>query len=407
MNKDFLLGLDPRLQGAMEEFISLYNTDTMRWFAHLWDPVNGAFYYSNSGRDYEGFGPDLESTMQTLRVVANRGMVDKLGGIAKAMPPEIIDKIIAFADSLLAEDGYFYHPQWGRNIPLTRRGRDLNWGCSIYDMFGRKPPRSTAKDMLEHKNKHAQSLLPEHLLSKKAFYSYLDKLDIQKNSYAVGNNINSQITQIKAAGLEKELCIWLDSKQNPQNGLWQDGINYDTISGLMKLSAAYVFAHRKMNYMDKVTDSIFEALTSKITPTQLVYIYNPISALSQAIGLLKNTGDTYEAARLKDRLMENAPAIIENTSEKVKLFRKPDGSFSYTHKYSAHRSQNMPVALFEECEGDVNATSIVASGVFNGLFYNLDIPFKIFDEYDFKEFISIMKAQKPIVKKPCPEGRFV
>ena len=219
MNKEFLLGLNTPLADSLEGLVALFNNDTVDWFAHLWDPEKGAFYYSNSGRDYEGFGPDLESTAQILRIVNYLGMIDGYGSLGNAIPPDICNGIIGFVNSLLSDDGYFYHPQWGKQVGISRRGRDLNCAKNIYKMLGVKPPRQTTLEILESKKKsNTVSAIPEYLKSKKAFLSYLYDLNIKDNSYASGNLIISQIDQIRAAGLSGCLCNYLDSIQNPDTG---------------------------------------------------------------------------------------------------------------------------------------------------------------------------------------------
>ena len=414
MNKDFLLGLEPKLQSSVEHLTSLYGMDTMSWYARLWDPTVGAFYYSNSARDYEGFGPDLESTVQGLRVVQHRGMIDRAGSMAAAMPREIIDKLLAFADSCLADDGYFYHPQWGKNIYASRRGRDLTWGVELYKMFGAKPSRPTVLDMLEKQKQEKKPsadgvapTLPPHLESKKALCDYLESNfeRLEGNTYSFGNLLNSQSNQLEAAGLAGEVCNWLDARQSPKTGIFEDEVSYRSISGFMKLCAIYFSAERKINYIDRATESIFDTMTSSEIPEFIVYIYNPISSYGQAVGNCRRSGDSYNTARLNNRLMERAADIVEITAKKLERFRKPDGSFAYSPTSSSHFSQGAPVSLPGVSEGDVNATSIASGGIMNGLLYNIfGRDLKLFDEGDFKKFLSIMTAQKSIVKKPRPDN---
>ena len=405
MNKDFLLGLDRKFADALEEFVFLLNMDAVRWMARLWDPQSGAFYYSESARDHEGFGVDLESTAQILRFIDDRGMIESYGSMANAMPADIADKLVGFADSCLSDDGYFYHPQWGKNIGTTRRGRDLQWGRIVYNMLGKTPPRKTAVELLQGSERQSAKAIPDHLKSKKVFREYLEKEFELKSSFPFGNAINSQMVQIKAAGLLDECCKFLDSKQNLKNGLWEDEISYRSISGLMKLSAIYINAGRKINYSETIANSIFSLLKSKDKVDQIVYIYNPISALSQQIYMLKLVDESYDASKLISRLHKNAYDIVRSATDKVKVFAKPDGSFSYSPDFSAARSQNVPSALKETAEGDVNATTIVSGGVISTLLTNLGISSKTFDKADFEEFISIIRAQKPVVKAPVPEGR--
>jgi hypothetical protein len=244
------------------------------------------------------------------------------------------------------------------------------------------------------------------LNNKKAFREYLEKQYDEKSSFPFGNLLNSQMVQIKAAGLLEECCKFIDSKQNAKNGLWEDDITFRSISGLMKLSAIYIHANRRMNMPEKISESIFSLLKSKEGIDQIVFIYNPISALSQQIYMLKLVDESYEASRLTARLNENAYDIVRSTADKLRIFAKPDGSYSYSPDFSAARSQNVPTALKESREGDANATNIASGGVISTLLSNLGISPKTFDADDFEEFISILRSQKPIIKLPTPEERF-
>ena len=58
---------------ALKELYSIYTVDVVKWYANLFDPDIGGYYYSNSARDfdeasYNGVNyrllPDLESTYQ-------------------------------------------------------------------------------------------------------------------------------------------------------------------------------------------------------------------------------------------------------------------------------------------------------------------------------------------------------
>ena len=46
--------------------------------------------------------------------------------------------------------------------------------------------------------------------------------------------------------------------------------------------------------------------------------------------------------------------MIKATTEKVAVFKKLDGSYSFMRNYSSHMSQGMPVAVQNTVEGDVN-----------------------------------------------------
>ena len=204
-------------KAATDELRALYATYDEKlyvWLAGLWNAEVGGFYYSNSARDNDGFLPDVESTAQVWYFATLSKMFDHLGGWQNALPEKIKEKMLDFVINLQSsDDGFFYHKQWGSDIPLSRRGRDLQWSTGIIEKLGAKPlydtpngkygsigaPKS-AKAVREADSKNAVS--PEHLRSLSAFKDYLAGLDLKNNSYSVGNLLNSQAEQIKAAGFD-------------------------------------------------------------------------------------------------------------------------------------------------------------------------------------------------------------
>ena len=126
-------GATPEELEALREIYAFYDgTKIAGWMANLYDPEIGAFYFSCSARDTDGFLPDIESTSQLISMAVSIGALDNRN---KDIPEEIKEKLIAFAKGLQSsKDGYFYHPQWpqGReNLNTDRYGRDLNWSTSF------------------------------------------------------------------------------------------------------------------------------------------------------------------------------------------------------------------------------------------------------------------------------------
>lgn len=74
--------------------------------------------------------PDIESTGQTLYLLEASGLTrGRALDDPEAFPESFKASLVRFTLSLLdPNDGYFYHPQWGKNITTSRRGRDLGWG---------------------------------------------------------------------------------------------------------------------------------------------------------------------------------------------------------------------------------------------------------------------------------------
>ena len=141
---------DKEVATAVDNLWSMFDDRYVLWLADLYDPgdydeegnpLGGGFYYSNSARDNDGYGIDLESTAQILSFLTSSGMLPAKDGILKSYIPEKMQKeMVAFALSCQSPiDGCFYHPQWGMNIQESRKSRDHGWALDILGAFGAKP----------------------------------------------------------------------------------------------------------------------------------------------------------------------------------------------------------------------------------------------------------------------------
>ncbi len=395
-------GRETRL--ALEEMYSLWGKSTYEWLAGLWEPEIGGFYYSESGRDHEGFLPDIESTLQAIGIVRSTGMLDEWGGsYYDAFPAWLREKLVSFTKSLADPDGYYYHPQWGKDIITRRRSRDLTWAISMLKNFNEKPPMPTALDLLASDKKEEVAAAP-HLASEEAFAKYLEEMDIYKQSYVSGSTIGSQAEQIKAAGLDKMLIDHYNEKQNPKNGLWADSVTYYSVSGLLKISSSYQrLGYDFPNLMQAVDSAVENALCPE-SPGAATMIFNPWSSIGNLLSIAKEQGREADALAIRERVYAKAPELLRITTEKMKLFRKDDGSFSYCTWGAVAKSQDAPVALGIN-EGDVNATMLIMNGASGAFFKALEIkPIPVYDGDDYRRFISLLEKQTPPKKKPIPES---
>ena len=128
-------GCDSAIIAELKAINELFDGSYMMgWFANLWDPVNGGFYFSNSARDNEPFLPDLESTYQVLAMVPTNGAT---AGLNKNsfFPNEMKRQMVEFAKNMQSPaNGYFLHPQWPQSISalkVDRYSRDLDWAQDI------------------------------------------------------------------------------------------------------------------------------------------------------------------------------------------------------------------------------------------------------------------------------------
>ena len=299
---------------AFKSWHGVYNENVVGWYANLYDPVTGGFYISNSGRNVDGFLPDIESTVQALNAIASLGMADHVGGVwAKAVPDWMRNQLIAFAKGLQSsKNGYFYHPQWTQEMvdnKISRRGRDLGWATSLLGAFGSAPtydaPDGTKGDgvtveefwesvdwygymgELPEESPSETSLTislggstaaavskviavsdvqltasdnTDYLANHENFYNYMWSLPLTDGmSYTIGNDFNATRSQIKAKS--KALGVYTEDPSKPYYNMtlcdiWVDYFNakVNPENGLWEKEANFAGTNGFMKLNSSYTD---------------------------------------------------------------------------------------------------------------------------------------------------------
>ncbi len=422
---------------SLKNLYSLCDEGLYMWMANLWCPDVGGFYYSNSGRNTEGFLPDIETTKQVLAFISTSGMVDHYEGASYNTAllqdyPEIAEKILNFAVGLQAEDGYFYHPQWNDTPNTSRLARDLRSARAIINELGGEANYSYPEEGLGTPDddelisasaltgklgnssafavsKVIATAAPAYLQSIDKWAAYIDSLGIDKgNSYSGGNTLVAQKTLIKAAGQRymDYLINYLNEKQY-DNGTWESEISYGAIDGLMKISGLY-------EHFDETLPRAYEAAQSCIariidtTPKtsseiHICDVYNTWYALAAVLRMADGT--TERAA--EQYVRENLAEMVDATIQKLNIFRKDDGSFSWYEHESHYTSQGSVVAVPRTNEGDVNAATKVPQlikWVFNCAGVKM-VP--IYYSSDFEVFMDTLCDLGSIIKDPAPDPTVV
>lgn len=385
----------------LEQLYSIYDERLYVWLATLWDPQIGGFYFSSSGRDCDAFLPDIESTAQAMYLIKKSGLLSEYGEeLFDAVPKAMRDALLKFAKGLQdGEDGFFYHPQWGKNVVVSRRARDLSWATDLISKLGDKPYYPTPLDT--DKGGKRSEKLPSYLKNLDEWRRYLNTFDLSKKSPLGGSEISSQAIQIMAAGEEyvDELCDWLDRNQFAENGLWEDRITYGSVDGMVKMLILYNHFGKPLKKPEKALKS---ALVSALSDDPIVcctQFYNPIGAISGILDNLRITGRKDDAEVLGRIVSSHAEELIRVTREKVLKCKRSDGSFSYDSHPSSRFSQKAPVGLGLE-EGDVNASAMCSTGVVYSLCGALGIPrIPIFCKKDSKIFFDIIDNAIHLQKK--------
>ena len=448
------------LTDAIKNFYTLYDPDVIYWIANLYDAEAGAFYYSNSGRNTAGYGPDAESTYQILGLLVNMGLGYDVGDkyaniITEEMKTDIINYIKSLQDP---ESGFFYHPQWGKAFTDTltlRRARDLSWCTSILSALGSAPtynaPDGTKGDGIPAAGTELTGSLTEdravlvshavlaasyaaHLENEDTFRTYLNNLAVKNASsyYALGSTLTSEMPQIierdkqlKAAGATYSLVgmviDFLNKSQNPETGCWVATSDYNAIDGLLKISGIYSKAGVEIPNAERAADSALKAIISETPIGSAVQSYNPWNSYSNVISILNKYGSTQiidgvemtgpeRAQRLRDIFYENAPLALQRTREKIQPHQRDDGSFSYNATKSTPNSCGAPVALAGILEGDVNATHLFTSGLIGALYSSLGLSsYKVplFGTAERYLLLYTIENLQPIIKDGTDEDEVV
>ena len=413
------------LVGALKELYSIYSSDVYRWLANLYDPVTGGFYFSNSGRNTEGYLPDLESTRQALGFISESGL-EMPGGYSE----DIKNQIVRFVQSTQSEeDGYFYHIQW-KTVTDSRLGRDLNSAISILSRFGAKPLYPTAADRVSGDGtamslstgryaacsmllkSNAIAVSSSRYSSKENFLEYLNSFDWSVgNSYENGNTIAAQSTMIKASGLLPTCIEFFNSIQNPKTGMWSDVLNNEAVNGFMKISFLYTSAGTAIPHAKLAVEGILKnnLMMYSGAPEQdrslyastPCHVYNPWTAIDQVLTNLNGAGEQELRDEIISMVREQAPEQIEKSKELILAFRKEDGSFSWQYDTNSPSSQGAPVAVVGINEGDVNSTSLSSISLIYNIYgamglgkYQVDL----FGKGDAARFNDLLSGMGEIIK---------
>lgn len=410
---------------ALERLREFYNGSAIvNWQAGLWDTEVGAFYYSNSARDTEGYFPDIESTVQLLRRLEISGaFADYNNDFSAALPECIKEKLIAFArDMQSPEDGFFYHRQWrGMSLSTARVGRDLSWAIGLLKSLGAQPlwdaPDGTkglygspSTNSGAQKSEKKQSL---DFATEEEYLAWLEEFNatIKENS-GRAHEMNAMRAEISGKGFVRATLDYLDRIQDEvyaeqteageePTGLWQKPVNYRAVWGLLKFMPFYNDQNhgRPIRYAADIVKTCVKVIA--MPPDGKYYmndLYNQWSGINSLLGNVKKYNpellpSIYEITRA------NAASLIDNSLEKIKPFAKADGSFSYKGDgRSLSNIYGVPISLGAE-EGDVNATALCCSMykcIFTCLGYT-DVP--LMSPADGARFIETIVKAEPVVKK--------
>ena len=417
---------------AMKALYGLFDTDTYMWMTSLYDAETGGFYFSESARDHVGFLPDVESTRQVLTFMLRMGLAaDFNNDLDAAIPDEISDKMVAFVKGMQDPvDGYFYHPQWGKDITVNRRGRDLTWSKYILTTFGATAkytlpdaPDADIDDMsfvteraitspLNVQTSAAVDKVTAGVIatasgeadfsSTEAFIAWLDSLNFKTNSHSDGQIFSAQASVIKARGYAQVALDYLYERVNPENGLWEDDVSWRSIGGLLKLSSAISSLGGVLPYPEESIRSCMEALLSDEAQTSMTCVYNCVNGASNVMSSMRRDGKNDRVLAIQEELRGNAENLIRACTTKILAYRNDNGSFSYWEDRTGTHAQGALVSLGVD-DGELNGT-LLATGSITGLVSIMGLPtVRVYGTEDYEIFINELLNAGEIKKNdPAP-----
>ena len=395
----------PEVASAMKELYSLYDFELVEWVANLYDPKIGGFYFSNTARDldsleYRGVTykllPDVESTLQAFNFLIGSGIAPD--GYEKFLPEKMKEQVGRWVYSLQDEDGFFYHPQWGKDITVPRRARDFSWATTILETLGIKPKYPTIEDTGTEKASE-KTLIPDHLKSKETFLEYLEGLKVNEASYSAGNTLSSQFVQIKSQGLDGVMIDYLNSHQN-EKGHWHHTTNYYAINGLMKISGPYNYAKKPFPRAKAAAYSALEAISSGEPFGAITDLWNIWVSFTNISRNLREFGGE-EGQRAADEIIcairRDAAEAIKTTRDQVEQFKKPDFGFGYHKNSPSATSQGMPVTTNTTTDADLNGNLMATTHMIMMIYNALEIPkekrIPLFGKAEGERFLKIINEK--------------
>ena len=376
---------NPNVRAAVKNFYEdFYDPEKLiRWWAGLYDPDLGAFYYSNSARDYEGFLPDIESTMQ---VVNRLRQFDPDEDLANYLGPDITAKMITFLQSKQSkDDGYFYHPQWAQpytELNTMRYTRDQDWTIAMLRWLHSAPLYPTAIDRAmesasnENQSEQSAPTAEGWTPNEASVKAYVNNLLDTTSCEHWSNKLDTQLETFAATGMLSAVLDVLDERVNPAYGLWVTGydaetdrytnlagneeIPYGIFTNTYKVMKCYNKGERLFQYATKMVENAIKAILSEDPGVRSTYLFNPWATLGNVRSNLKDYGPAAHLAQYDALISRNILKMLTAVKNTLGYYGWEDGSYSFLLSGSSPTIYSTLASLGAR-EGDVNANNLIVS----------------------------------------------
>ena len=381
------------LKEALARCDQLAGEDQLELFYNLYDPATGGFYHTISSRDTEGMTPFGEATYFVIEALRAGGMT-----LPDWYKEKVGNWVLNHQDE---EDGFFYEDLWGKITSGGRLHRDLAYNSGILELCDMKPKYPLPAERIKNKAENEEvASIPDYLISKEAFIKHLDSLPWDSaHIWSTCGNLASARALIVAAGLYDTVTEYAIKKQNPETGLWGEGLGWMNTNGAMKISGFFNEEH-PFPLVDKIIDSFIKLYTGDEPPTSATWIWNPFVLLNGVIRTHKNDAD-----KIRKLLYEKGAEIVNCAIDNALKLKKPDGGFASTPKGAIAGVQGYLMGLGLPNESDIDGTLIAGVRLRNSIHSAFGVTAdKTYYQKFNDEFWERCKNKAPVVKKyPKPD----
>ena len=361
-DKKYNTGLGEPLDDAIARFDEFLSDGATEFIAGLWDSQAGGFYYSNSAKEYKGFTPDAESTLQVLNLLSSGAIQGVKGHLPEKLPCDIKDKLLSFSD--------------------TSESR----GKAIKEKLGALP------ESTDGAKPAAKSAPPKKYETKEQLIAFLDETFASSDASV---KLKAEIANIKSSSMLDTMFDYLDG------AAFSKLEGYASAAEVYKIGSIYNDEKRKIARASEILEYVLVLIASDDAPDSVTDIYNAWAALRILLQNAENYGES-DKALAYSCVRSVADIIVNKTLEKLLAFKKSDGGYSYYQAATPGVVSGKRVSL-GIAEGDINSTVTVLHGVRGNVFSCLGLTTPpLFPAITFTALVDMMYSAKPIKKRRIP-----
>ncbi len=385
---------------AIKELYDVYDVKMVDWTANLYDPEVGGWYASISGRDTDGYLPDIISTLDGMTFPASYMIIDK--PYQELLPEWLKKRVGDFVLSIQDENGYFYHPQYPKGVAiLSREAIDLSVATRIMRAFGLTPKYSLPLPTKDNEDNN-EEYIPEKYRSVENYKAYLAEQDIEHRSYHVASAMLSFWGQTEAYGrrlgvdLVKMTTDFLLANLK-KNGTFQDEVNDYAINGMYKAYRVIGGNGIAFPYPESAIESAFKVIMDETVPEGVTSVYNPWHAVALVLENARQYYDKERADKLLAYTYSLAADGIRRTRDKIAVYKKPDGALSYCPNKCVPVNHMLPTSVEGTYESDMNGTSCGTIALIESVFRALeldDCKIPLFARSEYDRYLSILEERE-------------